>query len=192
MLDGIHSWEHRSDDPYASLVINRALTDRRLGTYNRIPDLPGPSSPDTLKSASSKALSLVRGTDEYQRILDHAEYEFWFHSSLSKDDMANPERPYTADDMINALKEAVGVDAFKESASYCSYRLNVVMKEAGEKLFELEPEILRSQADRQAFEMKMDERFVPAPNAVMNDHQLHRLLQGLAADLNRKYSLPTS
>ena len=106
--------------------------------------------------------------------------------------MAKPGRSYTADDMINALKEEVGVNAFKESASYSSYRLNRVMKEAGSKLFELEPEVLRSQTDRDAFEMKMDERFVSKRGTEMNDHQLRLLLQGLAAHLNRKHSLPTS
>lgn len=190
-LQELRSWELSSDDPYASDVISRSVANLKLGTYSPVPSGEGPTL-NTAKQVSHKAHAIVRGSNEFQRIMERAERQYRQHSSRTLDDMSNPTQPFTADDMITALEDDVGVDSFKKYASYLSFRMNTMMSRAGNQLYALKPELVRSQSDRAAFKMEVNKHFASARDTLMDDHQLRRLLSVLASYINDKHSLRTS
>ena len=185
VLQGIAHWQQDNDDIYAAEVVTRGVEHYHLQSPHPVPDAPG-STPGGLKKVVREVGASMRRTDAYKRTMDQAETLLWFHSSMPLPDSPDPKQPYTVDGLIRSLDDAIGVQDFMEEACPLSYGLNVLAKREGELTYRLKPELLRFQADREAFENNVDGNFV-GPSASMDHHQLRTLLSLLARHLNEKY-----
>jgi hypothetical protein len=152
---------------------------------------PGPDVPqqagEPLINVMHEARDIMRATDEYIRTAEQLTSLVWFHSSAASSELEDPTQHYSAERLTKVLEDGVGLDSFKEEAVAQSFRLNEMLKSAGDQIFRLKPEIMGSKDTREAFKQRVDRDFVNE-NWVMSERQCDVVLAVTAADMNKQNS----
>ncbi|WP_250627408.1 hypothetical protein [Pinirhizobacter soli] len=183
-LRGISRWQQISADTDDAKVVSRSMA--RYRPSPAASTLPEPMR-HRIRQITVKANQIMRTTDAYARTMEQTESLLWFYSSASRQDLADPGQRYTATRLIELLDDALGLESFMEEACLLSYRLHGLATSAGEQIYRLQPELMRTQEDRAAFARRVNKDFVAA-DASMNNHQAHTLLRLLATHINEKNS----
>lgn len=184
-LRGITQWQQENGDIDATEVVTRGLAYHHLTSPDPVPETSRPT-PGALKKVVGEVATIMHSTDEFEYTMEKAKKLLWFHSSIPWSDLANSRR-HTADRLIKLLDDDLGLDSFMDEACPLSFRLHEMVRNAGNLVDRLKPELMRSQADREAFEKKVDNDFV-ARDASMGKRQLRVLLSLLARHMNEKNS----
>jgi hypothetical protein len=178
-------WEQSDDDVYSYEVAGRCLA-------HWFPEfVPAPAAqplpPEDLTNITREAGAMLRANNRYVGTMGQAKSLVWFHSSASKPELEDPTRHYTAKRLARLLENGLGVDSFKEDAALLSFRLNEMLKSAGDQIYRLKPEMMGLKATLTAFQQKVDKDFVTADGA-MSKHQFRVFLAITAAHMNKQNS----
>jgi hypothetical protein len=183
-LRSIARWEKNSGDVEAAEVVSRGMDHYQPRPRAANEPAPGRGGMQDLVEATH---AIMRGTDAYARVMEKAETLLWFYSSAFMDDLGAPGHHYSARSLRRLLKEAIGLESFMREACPLSDQLHELALEAGEEINRLMPELMRTQARREAFASRIDKDFV-ASDASMNNRRVNFLLQLLANHMTTRNS----
>ncbi|HEY9133413.1 MAG TPA: hypothetical protein VIM98_16775 [Dyella sp.] len=190
-LRSVKNWESSSGHPTADVVISRTAFHHKIPCADAVSSLEV-LTPHTAKEVSITTKAIVNGNEEFTQALDEAELQLFFHSSLeSLSDLSSATTPYTARALFELLQEGADVETFKDTLrdSSLDFRIHEMVKDAGNLVDRLKPELRVTLADRNRFQVWLDTHFTSKPDALMNDIQVHSLLLLLAEHMNTKYSI---